>query len=1311
MLNNYTKKMLMLLAFCMVTFVSSAQELMHYWNFNDVTDEIETVAADYSIVAGTPQITYPGTGDGYMDEVSGDILNAQNGSPAGNGLRPRNPSNTRSLVIEFPTTGYENVTVAFATRRTSSGATEQYYSYSLDGGNNYSNTGLTTTTFFPTEDYGLVTVDFSGIDGVENNADFIFKIDFGGENAAGSSGNNRFDNLTVMGTLMDGVDDTTAPLAILTPANEANFVAVDGTLEIAFNEPVRLINDTPITDANAASVVELRLDDADGMAVPFTTTYANNTITIMPTVNLMNNQQYYVALLGNTVEDMSDNAVTDTQAATFNTIALQTAFAPGDMAVVAYRMNASATEDEVAIITFVDITEGTFIFLTDSKYTSNAQPQCEDALMWTATSCVPAGTVITIQTGEKTSNLGEVTGNDFGLSSNGDQVIIYTGSAAMPNYITAMSSNAWLVDNTSCGGNESMLPLGLTDSVSSINLSTAPDNVEGNTVNAYYNGTQAGLIPDLKMAIFNPANWVGTAAGTPAQTWPTWNFPSAPTVQEVTVVNNTTIQITFNNELNMASATSIVNYTGIAGLDNATVNGNVVTLNYTTAFEVGSDYQLTVNNVEDTAGLVMACAYEFSFGYNTEIAFDMDYMVVNEDAGTINVTLSLLNPSIASVDVVLKTSPFSTANDTDFTYTTTTLNFTGTSNLTQIISIPIIDDTEEEQQAEYFVLSLENNNAVEIVGETLITIYIKDNDRMAPQPSQDIELDYIGSFDPSGTGNSTCEIVSYDAGSQRLFTTSADEGFLDIIDFSNPEAPTIVMSVDMSAYGGITSVAVHNGIVAVASPNDDEQLNGSVVFFDTDGTFLSQVTVGALPDNVVFTPDGTKVLTANEGQPNEDYTIDPEGSVSIIDVTGDIASLTNANVTTIDFTAYNAQEATLIANGVRKLYTASTLSQDLEPEYVAVSANSETAWITLQENNAIAVINLNNNTLVDIWALGTKDMNAPGNGFDISDRNSEILIANWPVQAYYIPDALATYNVNGTNYIITANEGDEKEYGDFEERTTIGNDDYMLDAAAYPQAEMLMQDFNAGRFRVSNLNGDSDGDTDFDQIYCVGSRSFSIFNADTKDIVFDSGDDFEMYIANHPNFSAIFNSDNDENNFKGRSRAKGPEPEGVVLGTISNRTFAFIGLERVGGVMVYDVTDPANPVFADYKNTRNTTAFEGDHAPEGITFISSDDSPNDKNYVIVANEVSGTLTIFEVDTTNLSTTDFEYAPKTFTIFPNPANDGIVYFNRVADVDVYDLNGKLIHSAKQALKINTTKMASGMYIIKTSEGIVKKLIVK
>lgn len=1301
---------MLLLGFSLISQLSGAQTLIHYWNFNDNASEAAITAPSLSYVTGASITAFAGT-ESIIDYSGGtgqnfDVqnLNAQNGDVAGSHLRFNDPIGG-SLEFALPTTGFEDIMIKFATRRSGSGAGTQNWYYSTDG-----TTFTLLTTVAPNNgDPALAILDLTAITAANDNANFKLKVEFE-QGDGGTGGNNRFDNFTAEGNVVGG-GDPIAPVATITPANDAVNITVATLPTISFNEDVRLVDNTAITNTNIDAVVELRLNNESGTVVPFDATFADNTITITPAVALLNSQQYYVALLANTIEDMSDNAITETQSSTFTTISLQTEFSAGDMAFVAYRMNASGTEDEVALMTFVDIAAGTFITLTDSKYTTNAQPQCTDGVVWTATSCVPAGSVITIQTSALITSTGTVTGGDFGLSSGGDQVIVYAGTAEAPNYITAMSSNEWLTENTSCGGSNSMLPAGLTDGTSAVNLSTTPGNEAGNTANAYYNGTQEGTPAELKAAILNPANWVGAAAGTDAQEWPTWGFPSSPTVQNVTVVNATTIELTFNHELNATSAALITNYTGISGLTTAVANGNMVTLTYATAFEAGMEYSLMVNGIADVNDIVMACEHTYTFTYNTLISFDETFIVVNEDAGTLDLVLNLEGPATASVDLVVKAAPFSTADENDFTFTTQTLNFTGSSNLTQVISIAITDDSIEEQAAEYFVLSLENPVGVEITGDSFATIYIKDNDKMAPMPNHSIELDYIGSFDPSGTNESTCEIVVHDPQTQRLFTTSAVAGFLDIVDFSDPTAPSVVSSIDMNSYGGVTSVAVHDGIVAVASPNVEEHLDGSVVFFDTDGTFIAQVSVGALPDNISFTPDGTKVLTANEGQPKSDYSVDPEGSVSVIDISGGVESVSQTNVTTLYFTDYNAQEAELLATGVRKVYAGSTLSQDLEPEYITSSADSQKAWVSLQENNAIAEIDLVNIAVADIWSLGTKDLSIPGNGFDISDNNDEILIANWPIQAYYIPDAVANYNVNGVNYIITANEGDEKEYDNFEERTTIGNSGYNLDATAYPQAEMLKKSFNAGRMRVTNVNGNLDEDTEFEQIYCLGARSFSIFNADTKAIVYDSGDDFEMYTSTDASISALFNSDSEENEIKGRSRAKGPEPEGVTVAQIQDRTFAFIGLERIGGVMVYDITDPNDVKFTDYKNSRSLTAYEGDHGPEGITYISEANSPDGKGYVIIANEISGTLSIYEVNAEALGTGDFTLAPKTFVVFPNPVADGTAYFNRAADIEVYDLHGKLIHSAKQALKIDTTNMTSGIYIVKTSEGIVKKLVVK
>ncbi|WP_052259483.1 choice-of-anchor I family protein [Flavobacterium sp. KMS] len=783
-----------------------------------------------------------------------------------------------------------------------------------------------------------------------------------------------------------------------------------------------------------------------------------------------------------------------------------------------------------------------------------------------------------------------------------------------------------------------------------------------------------------------------------------------------TITFNESIRLINDNTIDNANVASLLelrlnNATGTLIPFTATVNDKVITILPAQALANNQTYYLALlpNTIEDLNNNAVATTQSSLFTTaSPTVSFASNFVTVNENAGNLNFVINLGSPITGSVDLVVKGAPFSTADANDFSLSTQTLHFTNSSALTQTITIPIIDDNLEEQQAEYFVLSFENPVGFTITGTSTATIYIKDNDRLAPVPNKEIELNYIGSFDPSGSNTSTCEIVVHDKTSQRLFTTSAVAGFLDVINFSDPTAPKVIKSIDMNVYGGVTSVAVKNGIVAVASPNTNEALNGSVVFFDTDGVFQKQVIVGALPDMITFSPDGKKVMTANEGQPNLDYTVDPEGSVSIIDISGGITALNQSNVTTLLFTAYNAQEATLIASGVRKLKLTSTLSQDLEPEYVTINSDSKKAWVTLQENNAIAEIDLTNNTITDIWALGTKDISIPGNGFDVSDNNGEVLIANWPMKAFYLPDGVANYTIGANTYLVTANEGDEKEYTGFVERTTVGATN--LDATIFPNAAVLKQTYNLGRFRTTNLNGNLDGDAEFEEINCVGTRSFSIFNATTKQIVFDSGDDFEMYTAS--NLPLLFNADHESNTAKTRSRAKGPEPEGVTTAKIGSETFAFISLERVGGVMVYNVTDPNNAKFVEYKNSRSTSAYAGDHGPEGITYIAPENSPTGKGYILVANEISGTITIFEVNAKSLSAPDFvSDSTPTFALFPNPSQKGIVYFNRTADVQVFDINGKNVLTTKNAQTINTSQFSTGIYFVKTSDGIVKKMIVK
>jgi hypothetical protein len=304
---------------------------------------------------------------------------------------------------------------------------------------------------------------------------------------------------------------------------------------------------------------------------------------------------------------------------------------PGDMVFVAYRMNATSTEDEVAILTLVDILPGTAINFTDSKYTENTPAQCPDGLVWTspADACVPAGTIITIQPNVPATSIGAISGNKFGLSSTSDQVIVYTGTNTNPVFITALSSNDWVDNNTSCGGNLCKKPATLTAGQTCLNMSTAPGNASGNTANAYYNGTQTASASQLKLYTQNPANWVTAASGTAAQAWPTWAFPGPPTVVGNKVVNGTTLQVFFSRDLDNATATNSANFTGVSGLVSVTKRNNgtltdTLELTFSTPFTENTPLTLTVANIKDSEGFTMTCTNDVVFTYtkptNTGIA-------------------------------------------------------------------------------------------------------------------------------------------------------------------------------------------------------------------------------------------------------------------------------------------------------------------------------------------------------------------------------------------------------------------------------------------------------------------------------------------------------------------------------------------------------------------------------------------------------------------------------------------------------------------------------------------------------------------
>ena len=525
----------------------------------------------------------------------------------------------------------------------------------------------------------------------------------------------------------------------------------------------------------------------------------------------------------------------------------------------------------------------------------------------------------------------------------------------------------------------------------------------------------------------------------------------------------------------------------------------------------------------------------------------------------------------------------------------------------------------------------------------------------AAPPVKSITLELLGTYsqlDPAAAfDKSATEISAFDPASQQLFVTNGAEGTIDVLDLSDPAVPTLVRQLAVSGpLGGGTfvgdganSVAFSDGVLAAAVQADPVTDPGAVALFDTNGNLLNLVPVGALPDMLTFTDDGRYLLVANEGEPKGG--VDPEGSVSVIDMRrGPLA----ATARTADFNAFDGEAAALHSEGVRLfpdvLTGDVTVSQDLEPEYIAADSRGRTALVTLQEANSVAILDIRRATITDIVPLGTKDHSLAGNGLDVSDKDETINIDTWPVRGLYMPDAIASYQVRGKTYYVTANEGDDRgdadEAGrgdvirlkDSEDVISFGRDGL----AATEEVALLAEDEQLRRVNISTIDGINE-DGELAELYSYGGRSFSIWSA-RGELVWDSGDALEQITA--AALPENFNASNTGDEIDNRSDNKGPEAEAVTIASLWGRTYAFIGLERIGGVVIYDIGNPRAPQFVDYINNRSFIddddlleahpELAGDLGPESLLVIPTHKSPTRQPLLVVANEVSGTTSVFKI---------------------------------------------------------------------------------
>ena len=304
--------------------------------------------------------------------------------------------------------------------------------------------------------------------------------------------------------------------------------------------------------------------------------------------------------------------------------------------------------------------------------------------------------------------------------------------------------------------------------------------------------------------------------------------------------------------------------------------------------------------------------------------------------------------------------------------------------------------------------------------------------------------------------------------------------------------------------------------------------------------------------------------------------------------------------------------------GARIVKPGSSFEEDAEPEYIAFSPDGKKAYATLQENNAIATIDLATAQVINVSGLGFKNVSRISH--DMSNKDGGINMKRWPVLMMYQPDAIVSYETKGSTYLVTANEGDAKDYDGFSEETRVGK--LKLDKTMFPNANELQKKENLGRLKTTKTLGDTDGDGDHDIIYAYGGRSFSIWKDDGT-LVFDSGNAFENIISKRS--PEMFNA-NGPTKIDDRSDDKGPEPEALAIGKINGRTYAFIGMERNNAIFAYDITLPSDPHMVSY-----IMPNENHNSPEGLEFISSSDSPTGKPLLAVAYEMTGTIGLYEIN--------------------------------------------------------------------------------
>jgi hypothetical protein len=511
--------------------------------------------------------------------------------------------------------------------------------------------------------------------------------------------------------------------------------------------------------------------------------------------------------------------------------------------------------------------------------------------------------------------------------------------------------------------------------------------------------------------------------------------------------------------------------------------------------------------------------------------------------------------------------------------------------------------------------------------------------------AQRFALQFLSSTAPADVeyDQDMAEIGTYYPDKRTIYVANDQAQGIDVIDISDPFNPVRHPSILLG--GAPSSVTILNDVLAVAMVNDDE-----VTLIDLHNhQIMVKLPTGFQPDSVRGSNNNKYLLAACEGEPESDYSVDPEGSVWVytlqnpagemleFTVQGVASTKNTISIRELSFTQFNNVN---LDPTVRIFGPGSTVAQDVEPEYIAFSPDDSYAWVCLQENNAIAKIDLNTLEIVSINGIPYYDRSQVGQGMDPTNDN-QIKIGTWPVLGMALPDSIFTFEQDGKFYLVSADEGDFRAYDAFDETSKVK--DLTLDPVVFPNWQELQLKTNLGGLSVSQVGADPDSDGDVDQLYSFGGRGFSLFEITGGEFVhlYSSGGSFEQILkAVVPNY---FNFNDDSNDsFDQRSQKSGAEPAGIYYQRYHGVPLLFVGLERISGFLMFDLTDITKPRFLQYATNRNFSvpfdeenlenfSLVGDLHTEQVFVISENDSPlKGTPIVVTTNPVSGTTSLWAV---------------------------------------------------------------------------------